>query len=380
MKHTRFKKSKLFLIALPALMSLVTAALIYNRATALSAAEICKQKTIFGFVGTKSCVGQDDEQGNVPTVSDLTSVENLPSMPAVFSTAAPTNPAVDYSKICNDKALLGTPGTANCTARTAMNHLDKGNTPSTLTENFATSAPTGRLVPMNKDDDGESRANITKFDRTGLKVCGTVATTLALKIADCLAQNSTKSRWLGAQGNAGQGNWTLVQARSGTASDGTACGTCNEIWRDDRTGLLWSDRLSNTEKWCKASGSNTGTICADLANQPSTPDSLCAEGGNPIRVVDAVYDAAKGNLLAASGTIKVRWWLPTRADWMQAEENGIRFVLPNIADNYWTATADSGVQTRAWIFVNASSAGGGFDTLDMLDATTSTRCIGQPIP
>ncbi|MFZ9519199.1 MAG: hypothetical protein ACO3A4_01870 [Silvanigrellaceae bacterium] len=361
-------------------VAVVGTLVLLSKARALDANGVCKQQTIFGLVGTKSCVGQDDGSGTVPTPTDLTTVDSLPSIsssaPKIFNTPSPT---IDYTKICSNQYLLGRVGEGTCAARISLNHLDKSGTPSNLNENFSTAAPNGRLVPKVKDDDGESGTNVTKFDRTGLKVCGTDVSknTLALKIADCSAQNTT-SNWLGSNGNSGHGNWTLVMASDGASTDGTACVTCKEIWRDDRTGLLWSDRLATDQNWCKASGANLGTVCSNTTNQPSPPESLCAEDGT--RNTSNTYNVAKGNMLLGSANQKVRWWLPTRYDWMEAEENGIRFVLPNITANFWTSSADSANLTQAWIFKNAAGAGGALDTLDMLNETTSTRCIGQAIP
>jgi hypothetical protein len=369
--------------------------LIFTQAKAVTSADICKQQTIFGIVGTKSCVGQDDGNGAVPSVSTLTSVENLPAVPAVFSATDPTG-ASELAKVCNSQNLLGDAGTAVCGKRAAMNHRNKAGTQSVLSEDFSTTAPNGRLVAQVKDDDGGNGTNVNKFDRTGLKVCGTNAPhdTLAEKIADCALRNDgssgvAKSGWAGTDGNAGEGNWTLVQVldTDGTpAADGTACGTasaCSEVWRDDRTGLLWSDRVSDETtdiNWCKASGANSGTICANTANQPASPESLCAEGGTPARTIDAAFNGAKGGFRLSTGSINVRWWLPTRADWMQAEENGIRFVLPNIAGDFWTSTTDSSdPNNKAWIYKNSSNAGGGFETSSMTGVNISTRCIGQSL-
>lgn len=380
MKHTPNSKTTIKITTQVGIFVAVVGALVLlSTARALDANGVCKQQTIFGLVGTKSCVGQDDGSGSVPTPTDLTTVDSLPSIsssaPKIFNTPSPI---IDYTKICSNQYLLGRVGEGTCAARISLNHLDKSGTPSNLTENFSTAAPNGRLVPMVKDDDGESGPNITKFDRTGLKVCGTSATTLAGKITDCDTQNGAASRWLGSNGNAGHGNWTLVMASDGANTDGTACATCKEVWRDDRTGLLWSDRLATDQNWCKASGANLGTVCSNTTNQPATPESLCAEDGT--RTTSNTYDSAKGSMLLASTASKVRWWLPTRYDWMEAEENGIRFVLPNITENFWTSSADSADLAKAWIFTNAVGAGGAIETLDMLDTTTSTRCIGQTIP
>lgn len=352
--------------------------LLLGKATALDATGICKQQTIFGLVGTKSCVGQDDGSGTVPAATNLATVDTLPTMPAQFNSTAPTT---DLTKVCSTQALLGSNGTAACSARASLMHADKN------------SSSLGRLVPKVKDDDGEGGPNVTKFNRTGLKVCGTTATTLSGKITDCNTQNAAASRWLGSNGNSGHGNWTLVMASNGVEVDGDPCvgidpanppnppdpaRVCKEIWRDDRTGLLWSDRLATDQNWCKASGANLGTVCSNTTNQPSPPESLCAEDGT--RNTSNTYNVAKGNMLLGSANQKVRWWLPTRYDWMEAEENGIRFVLPNITANFWTSSADSANLTQAWIFKNAAGAGGALDTLDMLNETTSTRCIGQAIP
>jgi hypothetical protein len=112
---------------------------------------------------------------------------------------------------------------------------------------------------------------------------------------------------------------------------------------------------------------------AASALQPASPISYCAE----VAGVNApagenwgtgVYMAAKGGMgkTATAQSPSVRWRLPSIEDYMQANVNGIRFVMPDmgiagtsrpIADgstggiNYeWSSSLYSNSRSIAWIF------------------------------
>lgn len=346
------------------------------RAFAIGATDICKNKTIQGVVGTMYCPGVNSGTGVVPSPVDLSTVATLPTTPVILNESP--SPTVPTSGICNSVTVIGLQGDVTCDNRTSMNHTDKGVTASKLTEDFATTAPAGRLVVKNKDDDGQSGTNVT-FASRAAAACGVSQATLADKIADCT------STWLASNGNSGQGSWTLVQVKVIEQADPaiptdlcTGGNKCSEIWRDDRTQLLWSDVLHDAKNWCHASGSKQGTTCSNATNQDqTTPFSLCAEDGG--HNTDSTYDLLKGEFRLASGSIKTRWWLPTRYDWMEAEENGIRFVLPQMNKDFWSASALATDASKAWLFSNAGNSGGGLSTQVMTN-TLAVRCVGQYVP
>jgi hypothetical protein len=113
-----------------------------------------------------------------------------------------------------------------------------------------TSLPTGsgynyRDIPDMTKDDEEYLGTTCNFAPRPSNSCGTTQTTVALRIANCAAQNPTTSTWNGAsQCSRGQATWSLV----------TRDGANKEVWQDNRTGLLWSSLVSAGLNWCQASG------------------------------------------------------------------------------------------------------------------------------
>ncbi len=95
-----------------------------------------------------------------------------------------------------------------------------------------------------KDDEGYLGTSCKYAPRPTID-CGTGDATLDARIADCAAANPTASTWDGAvQCNGGEGTWRLV----------TRDGANKEVWRDERTKLIWSSAVSTSTNWCRASG------------------------------------------------------------------------------------------------------------------------------
>ena len=259
--------------------------------------------------------------------------------------------------------------------------------------------------------------------------CGTSGS-ISQRIAHCAQENGAKAFYDGVQyGGDGEGDWRLV----------TRLSTGEEVWRDERTKLLWSDRARGNPaaaindishpnngghyNWYQASGyaknqatsqSETGynaepgqgTACnngaGSIACQPSNPISVCAEvdplthkiiGGG----ADPLYDyqdnpetAFKGELKASDGVL---WKLPSKNDFMLAEVNGIRKVLPFMDDVndfmaslntlpnnnggsyfFWSSSSSSGYRLFAWYF------GGSYGDFYGDDRSSGNRylvrCIG----
>lgn len=238
-----------------------------------------------------------------------------------------------------------------------------------------TALPSGyRYAPdMTKDDDGMMGGSVTLGTRAS-SVCGTTQTTIEARIADCAATNSAMATWDGAtKGVSGEGQWKLV----------TYNGT-HEVWRDERTKLIWSDSLG-TGNWCRASGSSGGgpfaqvdpsSICTNVANQSQvTPESWCTE--YPGLNTPSTYDSAKGGmrLAATSASPSVVWRLPTRADFNQAEIDGIRHPLPHFDEDFWSASIYSASRNIAWYF--SGYYGGMVQAAFRDNNSLSIRCVGR---
>lgn len=256
-------------------------------------------------------------------------------------------------------------------------HRDRATPQNSLAQELALGTAavqsTYRQVPdITKDDDGFLGGSVT-FALRPATPCGTNQSNVEARIAHCAAQNPTSSTWDGTtNGNAGQGVWKLVTYNS-----------THEVWRDERTKLLWSDNLGTTN-WCRASGSSGGgpygqadpnAICTNVANQDQvTPESWCTE--DPGLNTPGAYDSMKGGMrFAATGTSpSVVWRLPTKWDFHQAEADGIRFPLPNMMNVFWSASVSSLIRNQAWYFNGAT---GEFRLQIRNTGGYYVRCIGR---
>ena len=164
---------------------------------------------------------------------------------------------------------------------------------------------------------------------------------------------------------------------SSALGNGATCdNTCREVWKDNRTGILWSDDMPKSDNWCRAAGnaeSNPSFPCNKTIAQ-----SWCAELG-PTPMIEAAesgevwasgtYVAAKGGL-GKTTSISVRWRLPTKYDFQAADINGIKYVVRNGLSNFptWSATVKSGY-AYTWTP----------DTIELHtpNQNSSIKCIGR---
>jgi hypothetical protein len=190
-----------------------------------------------------------------------------------------------------------------------------------------------------------------------------------------------------------EGSWTLVTVYKHGAANGTTCdSTCREVWRDDRTGLVWSDKIGSfSANWCGAAGSSNRSgspyaeddpagICdSEFSQSQTSPVSLCFEDSDwlttPTVATDGStfeYDSAKGGMRKLT-TPSVRWRLPTINDWKLANVNGVRRVLPNMSSSFWSASVRSGDRSYAWLFNGYY----GYINYDYRSQGNSVRCVGR---
>jgi hypothetical protein len=298
--------------------------------------------------------------------------------------------------------IFGVKGTASCSGTSSVQSLssnaflDKGLTPVSLVAETTTyagsSLPIGyREVPsILKDDDGFLGANsvsgeFQSVNRSSFVNCGSMQDTVSARIADCAALNGSNATWNGnLSANAGQGTWKLV----------TRMGPNQEVWQDQRTGLLWSSIVRSGDNWCRASGNaeagDPNGYCNGSALQPSYPvaQSWCAESGPTIMKevtgsgeswASGVYHAAKGGMgaMATPASPSIHWRLPNRNDYELAEINGIRFVLPDMigsgGNREWTAMTFAGNLSLAWLY---SSSNGQLGSASRANKY-AVRCVGR---
>ena len=316
------------------------------------------------------------------------------------------------SNIASGVSIFGVTGTATTggVVLPSNMHRDRTTTQISLTNETVTNAGTAytnaspygtatgyRAVPdINKDDESFSGSSVTKVTRTGPLAaasptsCGTSGT-IAARIANCASVIGAPATWDGTtNGNAGQGVWRLV-TRTGAMAGSTTLRLGREVWQDQRTGLLWSSRISASLNWCRATGSNNisgnSTVQADAGicghssyqNTGGNALSACFEGTGFTQAGDA---GGKGGL-GSTSTPAVAWRLPTRYDYSVADANGIRFVLPEMVSGFttveWTATVASWDRTYAWMFWSETGAlnpVGRTSSYNGADAI-AVRCVGR---
>lgn len=215
------------------------------------------------------------------------------------------------------------------------------------------------------DDDGTVGGNVT-FATRPTQSCGTTQNTIASRINDCASRNGSTSTWDGSvNGNGAQSSWSLVTFNG-----------VHEVWRDNRTGILWSDNLGNTTR-CRAIGTadDPSGYCNSPAYQDqTTPESWCREETGSSTPTS--YDSMKGGMrsTATSNSPSVSWRLPTKWDFHMAEIDGVRFVLPGLGAAVWSSTIYSPSRAFCWTF---DSTDGSVNDGARRDATASVRCIAN---
>ncbi len=202
-----------------------------------------------------------------------------------------------------------------------------------------------RTVPlMAIDDEGTDAKNVRTRTSLGRPSndCGMgPGASISARISDCSTLNGARANWNYVYSSAGESVWRLV----------TKIGS-SEMWLDIRTGHIWSDVLDTTN-WCNASGNVETGAAVDCKTL----------GTNPTCVGKAVL-----------GLPNIKWRLPTRNDYLQADLNGIRFVLKSAGSPFWTATLNSASTNRSEAWTYNQSQG----TLEKspLSDLRQVRCIG----
>jgi hypothetical protein len=222
------------------------------------------------------------------------------------------------------------------------------------------------LVKWHHDGSINDQMAITHIDRDGMsgRTCGLDAAfeTLKERMEDC---KKLELNWSGqASAMQGEGNWSLMVR----TLDG------KEVWYDQRTQLLWSDSLGQSN-WCQASGNR------EIPNELSKINCLAAG-----QLADFCTNPSNRPLsdehLQAMGyldTNLVKWRLPTRNDFFMAETNGLRFIHPSKNYRYWTATIAAENRDQSWIFslTNGQVWPHQRDQSDFNGEPVHTLCIGR---
>ncbi len=209
--------------------------------------------------------------------------------------------------------------------------------------------------------------------------CG-ITGTISDRIIDCANKYDFNATWTGStKANAGQGTWKLVTRAGNVSGDGIY----REVWRDERTGLLWSSVVSKTLNWCQAAGvhSTDGSGFCNSATYQTQPVgmtkaiSACYEGTSETSTDSRIDLLAKGK--TSTNPINVKWRIPTIYDYEVADYNGIRYVMPDMSATgnvEWTGTTRATDLTKAWVF---DSRNGSTDVRTRTNSTIVVRCVGE---
>lgn len=163
---------------------------------------------------------------------------------------------------------------------------------------------------------------------------GSELTTVKERITHCQKTNKDSASWNGEDnGIAGEGNWALVYHFQGRS-----------VWLDESTNLLWSFNIKSDD-WHKASETNakdSKMICSNLN----------------------VFNKDE-----------VKWKLPNRNEFLQADLNGARFVLRETSQTYWTASSSAVNVSDAWSIKQDT----GVLALEDKNTEHNIRCVGYII-
>ena len=376
--------------------------------TTLKPTDYCSDKKILGSYGSLNCT-------IARTLVNLGSVNiDQPVSTPGYITSITTS--LTPADICKNKILLGIQGSADCSSSnnnplpTSTDYIsvapsgafrDPGTSQITIAEE------TGRGLPANYHtvpvlaQDGTFSTIVPLVNHTQTSVdCGYLQSSIDERIADCSAKAGAAAVWDGPLlGSGTEGVWKLVSSHNS-----------KEVWRDERTHLIWSDQLGKTTSWCRAAGAREASDtknygCSNFGDDPTNPfrvyflagaqikpsaglaESWCAEAFNlstpsGFNANDRSYDDAKGGMRLGNTAVRVAWRLPTKQDYLQAELDGIRKVVPNMSGFYYhTATPDGEGSPNAVTFWGTQGMMGYYPYYSNRSRTTYThvRCVGYEI-
>ena len=258
----------------------------------------------------------------------------------------------------------GTPSTTNqglnTTETVASNiHRNRGEAVLSygqeITQTFSGNLPAGYRIVPDLDIDTEGHLNVVTVEKQGRPstLCGHLPELNGIKarISDCRVKNSTSYLWDGfSNGASGEGQWQLV----------AMIGTGKEIWLDTKSRMVWSEERSAVN-WCRASGNE------QVSHDGVSIDCVALGLGESV--------CTESNFAGLNGDIK--WRLPTRNDYLQADIDGLRFIYSDSkvpVRFFWTATLDSKNAARAWTYVFPQ----GTLAAEEMKTTQYVRCIGTP--
>lgn len=236
------------------------------------------------------------------------------------------------------------------------------------------------------------------FAASQMRTCGTVGD-IETRISDCRLVNGKNSFYNGINYREKSGDWRLVSVVYENNIK-------YEVWRDEQTSLIWSDKTRSNYNWYRAAGyarpENESVEATGFSSEPNTlvkpPYDLSRSGWSadqammqPSRPVSVCTDVVDGKLVAGDSDDRgyiyvnpesafkarlgvnenVNWKLPSIDDYKLADTNGMRKVLPNMDYTFWSSSSNFG-SGYAWIFIGDRWYLDGKFRLYSL----SVRCVG----
>ena len=153
--------------------------------------------------------------------------------------------------------------------------------------------------------------------------------------------------------------WTQCTAGNSYCStnDSTAC-SGDVCWRDDSTGLVWSDYLD--------SGANHTWHWANNCDD-TIGDGSCGSDGERACECEKLTSSKTGCEALGDGN----WRLPHQKELMIVYVDGSWKNLPHAGFNYWAATTQSLTTQVAWSHGLANGSAGGYTK----SSSNDTRCV-----
>jgi hypothetical protein len=156
--------------------------------------------------------------------------------------------------------------------------------------------------------------------------------------------------------------WNLVSRRRDNSTNRSY-----EVWKDSTTGLLWGDTLNSRY-------SSYNAIA--LAAAPCDVDSKAPNYSKNCKVVEEKACASDDGKKANANIKDKAFGLPTIQEFIQAEKNGVREIVPNMA-NRWFQSASLDSYDTGFVHVFSGNSGNGYS--DDRDDNYSVRCVGRVI-
>ena len=158
--------------------------------------------------------------------------------------------------------------------------------------------------------------------------------------------------------------WTQCTAANyycGTSATTTCSG--DVCWRDDSTGLVWSDQISSSIDWFAANN------CEDDALRG---DGTCSTHGEE----NCQCFKKTSSKTGCEGLADAGWRLPDQKEWMLGYVNGMQNHIPNTSSGstfyyFWSATTRSNYTFLAWVVYPAL----GFVTNFNKTSNYRARCV-----